>query len=404
MIGFDTADRNDVGIWVKEQSAAGVFAMPAASDCVIVTAPPTPDQPRTSIDNKELVAGLTEPHPIRGLYREGTVTVNMYIKAAGALGVRPPGAAMFKAAFGREEIAAGSSVTYKLARRRIDAMPKVSMIIWSDFDTWFLTDAVVSVASMDVSAEDGADAAPAATFEVKYSAAALAGTTTVRTAIDGSVTPVSVIPVTDAQLYDVGAYVAIGSQTNSGAGYRVTAADTTAATITVSPAVNAAVPQDAIVQGHRPAVTVSGLTMHGQFGLLDETPNGGSTAPIPVTKVSVKIDNRLSWGNKEKRNNPAPSVLSRDGLRQITGELSRIVTIDAQATLAAARSGKKRLLAINIADSPDCTPGHRARIVMPDVVFISGKKGDSGADVSATIQFHAADSAAGDDAISVIFD
>lgn len=86
----------------------------------------------------------------------------------------------------------------------------------------------------------------------------------------------TVLSVTDAEYFEVGGYVQVGADTNSGAGYKVTAIDTAADTITVSPALAVGASSGDTVAPIFP----SGLSLTG-------TPISGNLGTVTIGSVAM---------------------------------------------------------------------------------------------------------------------
>jgi hypothetical protein len=122
----------------------------------------------------------------------------------------------------------------------------------------------------------------------------------------------TVISVTDAEYFEVGGYVQFGSDNNSGAGYKVTAIDTAADTITVSPAIagaglsagNVAAPMfpsgtsltGTPISGNLGTVSIGSVTMTALSGKVTVSNVLDTTAGafgIDRYNQAVKVDHRV---------------------------------------------------------------------------------------------------------------
>ncbi len=96
------------------------------------------------------------------------------------------------------------------------------------------------------------------------------------------------LSVTDAEYFEAGSYVQVGADTNSGAGYKITAIDTGGNTITVTPALAVGASSGDTVAPIFPSVATTGTPISGNLGSL-------SVGSVSLTAMSgsVTVSNTL---------------------------------------------------------------------------------------------------------------
>jgi hypothetical protein len=312
-------------IWVKKQTVKGTPVMPTASDTVLVTSEPKFDQEPKQAENKEKKNTYAQQKKKRAGFKVGTFSTSSNIKPSGALGTAPNVGAILESLYGREVIDPGVDVQYKHYRPDEDSLVYLTILVKRDIETLLCQDCVVNKGSFKVVA----DLIQSGDFSGMFLKSMLAGSDELDSAIDGTVTPVTLIPLKySAKRYEVGAYVVVGTDDNSGAGFEITARDIVASpnTITIAGGVTTVQAIGSIVKGWTPSISVSGDSVVGQFGYFKEDLSG-SLANTDITEAIHEVDNGFKALENEKKDSDFPGQIAF-GPRKVDLKTDRYFRVD----------------------------------------------------------------------------
>jgi len=193
-----------------------------------------------------------------------------------AAGVAPPMQRIFLSAGWAETIDAGVSTTYA---------PAITAASWVSTALLFDCENVSQLAhgcyveefsfSFDGTGPCKFNASGIASVEYQEATSTLSGAEAA-----GQTT----LSVTDAEYYEVGGYVQVGADTNTGAGYKITTIDTSGDTIIVTPALAVGASSGDKVAPFFPVVAVTGTPISGNTGTVTI---GGVTMAVLSGKVTV---------------------------------------------------------------------------------------------------------------------
>lgn len=300
-------------LWVAEETTNGTPILPTASDCIKVTGDGSFKQLRSFIQNKEKSNVRLSGGQIAGPYEAGEFSFPTHIKPSGSLGVAPRESRLFKAFMGKETIVPSTSVTY--SQYDIDDDPVTLTILFkSGFFTYMAIGCAVNTGPFNVKADNSDDAILGTTWSGQFLKLLYAGTDNLDGAIDGSVTPVTEIPLKDgAEKYCVGMKIVVGTNDNAGAGFEITAINISTKTLTIANGVDDTQADDAIVNGWTPAITDAGKPVHGRFGMFEEDIDGGGYANKTIQEASIELTNGFSVDTSEKTGDAYPVSILRGG-------------------------------------------------------------------------------------------
>ncbi|MCP4147644.1 MAG: hypothetical protein GY757_07830 [bacterium] len=340
-------------IWVKKETEQGVIAWPEASDLVLIKNDAEDFmQGRADVKDESKRGTTGEVLDTAGPWELGSYTIDTYVKPAGTLGVKPVAAPVYEAALGVETVTPGTSVVYSQPPER--QTPVTYSILVQDNDRMTIhggcgleklsvTVKATELVNMNVSG--------------KFMNHATAGTTTIES-IDGTSTPVEVLPLDTAGAHDKymkGAKIILPVDDNGGAGYLITAVDSDANTITVTPGVPTSHEAGTIITGWSPGAVEVGEPVHGAYGII--TANGGEiTAKEGTVTVNVPLKE-----DEQKRDGEFPVCLKYDG--EDTKECTVNGSFDSHGFNVAANT--KTPNAVTIPAGQDA--GKRIKFVMPAV-------------------------------------
>ena len=292
-------------VFAKIQSALGTFAMPAATDALRVRTIPHPGQdgmftPIDEIANTRSMSART----FDGL-AAGSFDLQAYARPSGAAGTEPEEDVLMYAAFGDKTVNAGTSVVYSLA---VDK-PYFSMIVQEDHSTWYCYDCKVGAFQLMMARRGPVGL----TFGCQVLKAAMAGK---GETVAGSASATVNLDSGHALRFVAGAYVKLGSDDNTGAGYLISAVDTSADTLTVSPAPGTPPAAGVTVEGFVPSQTLGGYVVNGSSGGLSF-----DSAALTITGVDLSINDSLTPDQDELTGDDYPSGLD-EGQRQVSGSIA----------------------------------------------------------------------------------
>jgi hypothetical protein len=256
---------------------------------------------------------------IPGRYDAGALSFPMLVKPR-ALGVAPDGGQVLKNLFGRETIVGGTSVTYNLLRTT-DIRKSETVWIKNGHFLYRCIGTVFTKGAFPIKADNSEDALCQVKLDATCAEVRWTGTdelAVITAAIDTTIT------VKDARKFTVDSYIEIGAQTNTGAGFKVTAVNYTTNVLTITPAVGAVVAVDALVKPWIPVGSENGTIVHGRFGAVTR---GGET--LPLMSGEIGLDFPVKMMNEEKNGQDFASRFATANIRTVNADVQ--VLFDANA-------------------------------------------------------------------------
>jgi hypothetical protein len=287
---MDVASEKGEVIYVTLQSDIDTFLMPTTSGTIFVTSSPEFEQKPLMAENQEVTDSLgEEPGEFAG-YNMGDWKISTNFKSSGTAGVESPIHSLLLAAYGRTENT-GPDVRYRHYRKDLDPIQFLSVVVKKHFETKYITGAYVN--SLEVKVEKGK--IQTIGFSGKYKKEVRAGRAKLLSDIDGTVTPVTSIPFEAAESYkriDVDSYVVVGTDDNSGTGFKVIAVETTN-TMTIEDGVTTEQSAGAIIKGFTTVATKSGKNITSRFAWLKINTGEAGNRTVGVTDGTYKIENNF---------------------------------------------------------------------------------------------------------------
>jgi len=267
-------------IWAAIQSAVDVPNFPTTSGTMLVTESPTFGREPVMATNSEITDSYAErPGEICG-HKAGTLKLAVNFKVSGTKGTLSPIHPLLLALYGRHTVVPNTSVSYMHYRRNPeDAFVYLTVLVKKQTETVLMTNVRVKKMDIDITS----DKLLPASFDCLYEKEFHAGKSTLKTAIDGTVTPVTVIPLNgleDYQLFEVGSYIYVGTDDNGGAGFEVSAVSKANNELTIEDGVTTVQDVGVKIAGFTPVVTSSGYNL--QAGKSWKT---GNTGELGVRKI-----------------------------------------------------------------------------------------------------------------------
>ena len=388
----------DQVLWIKEESSLGTPTWPTANDAVLLTGDGVFRQERAFVEDEQKRLTLSKLGRVAGPYRPGEFTIPTYIKPSGSRGVAPVPAALLKGLFGKENVVSGTKVEYILAGID-DDMPSFTMAFKYGHMVFYNFGCLVNQGSFPIRAGTGADSIVGATFSGYFLKQAYAGIDALSSAIDGTSTPVTTIPVKNAKKFTANSRIVIGDDDNSGEGYLVTAVDYDNNTLTITPGCNTAQATDAVVKGWTPSVVEAGVLVHGRFGILQESLDGNNWVDTYITEATIEINNNIKILEDEKTGDAYPRSYVRATEREVTLNISGYFRKDASQYFYEAAAQIARQIKLPAGDEA----GKRLRFEMPNVQLDTPTLSGAEEIIVARVA-HPFGTASMDDEVKLIFD
>jgi len=270
-------------VFVKKETNCNTLVVPAATDVVMVTSGLEPAFAPERLDDEQKRDTMSHEAAITGRATPGTWTLNAYLKPSGGATTEPEIHALLEAGLGVDVVDATDRLRYALGTTfdTLSIWRKVGHTVYA------FGGCIVQKYQFDIAGEDFARVQISGQFMQRY----FAGYSAADGAVVGDATTVDVTEGTGGR-FSVGAYIQLGTDTNTGAGYRIT--EITADKLKISPGAATGCSSADIIRGLYPTTyTEVGDPVHGKVG--QATLNGSSwnilTAQVIVNTGLVLYDN-----------------------------------------------------------------------------------------------------------------
>jgi hypothetical protein len=348
------AKTKEVVAFVKKETSFGVFAFPASTNALAVLEVPTAKQSESFSDSKEAVNSRSLLNRFRDQTPAGDWGLKVYMRPSGAAGTAPTEDVLNECAFGKKTVNAGVSVVYEPAMD----LPSFSMCFREGHTVHYAAGCMVK--KLGIKLEN--KGAVALDFSGSFRKVVRAGT---EETVAASTTTVLKLAAGGAQLYQVDAYVQVGTDDNTAQGYQITAVDTALDTITITPALSQAPAAGVVVKGFLPTPTLAGSPAECRGGTVTI---GG--AELRITSADLSIENTLSPDDAEV----APDEYLTDileGARAVKGGLGCRFRRTYASYFAKAKNQVEAATLIQVGT----LAGKRAKFEMPRMVVDTPEAG-----------------------------
>lgn len=192
------------------ETTKGTAVFPTeAAEMIISAGPASINQQPTFTNSDEINNSLDVLGRFQDQVGAGSFTVPMYIRPGGAAGSVPMGAVLFESLMGIETVSAGTSVTYSQATTK----PSFTLWVKKGHTVFFAAGACCESGKFKATNKGGTKI----DFSGGFMEMGWAGTD----AVNGAVSDSTSVTVTNGKKFTAGAYVQIGSDTNTNAGYKI---------------------------------------------------------------------------------------------------------------------------------------------------------------------------------------
>lgn len=224
---------------VKETTKGTAVFPSAATELIVAAGSVDINQQPTYTDSDEINDSLDTLARFRDQVGAGTFTIPSYIRPSGAAGTAPMGDVLFESLMGTKTVVASTSVSYTQAKTK----PSFTLWVKKDHTVFFGTGACCESGKSSSTNKGGSRF----DFSGGFLKMGWAGTDSA----NGEVTASDQIIVNNAKLFTAGAFVALGSDDNTGAGYEIESVNLTTNTLTMVDTVSCA--DEAVVKGFLPS-------------------------------------------------------------------------------------------------------------------------------------------------------
>lgn len=302
-------DRESLG-WIKKETTFGTEVKPATANQFLLAGELSPEQNLGFIEDQQRRNSYSQLRRFAGRYEPGQANFPVYVKPSGSLGVAPEGGAFLEGLFGREVVTASTKVEYFLSRT-IDAILTYTIWLKTGHFVYRLLGSVIDQGEFPLRADNSQDALSQAKYSVLFAELRWTGTDEAAQTIGG--TPQATLQVADAKKFTVGSYIEVGAQTNSAAGFQVTAVNIGTNVITLSPSIANVTSGDQVKPWIPALGSEVGVPIHGRLG---SATLGG--ANLPLLSGSITLANNFKMLNEEKNGLNFANRAARRSTRGVT--------------------------------------------------------------------------------------
>ncbi|MCB2188816.1 MAG: hypothetical protein KQJ78_20545 [Deltaproteobacteria bacterium] len=266
-------------VFIAAESTFGTLAAFVAANAVLPVGLPTIKQMESFTPNPEIKNSRSLTDRFRDVTPPGEWQLDVLARPSGTAGTAPAEDTLLYCALGDKEVTGSTSVVYTPAIE----LPTFSMGVRVSDLTRFAAGCAVESLKIAMASKG----AVAITASGKCKSVVMAGKST--TAADSTTTVLNLVEG-GAMQFQAGARIKVGTDDNTGAGYEISAVDTTADTVTVSPALTGAPAADLTVEGFLPTGSVVGAPLENRYATLSL----GGTA-LTCESFDLTIANQANW-------------------------------------------------------------------------------------------------------------
>lgn len=267
--------------YAVEETTKGTAVYPTAAAQRVVTAGTAEiNQQASFTDSDEVINSLDLIERFQDQMGAGSWSAPMYIRPSGAAGTAPMGGVLLESLMGLETIVGSTSVTYGQATVK----PSFTLWVQKSHTVFFASGACAESGKLGFTNKGGA--------KIELSGGFMrmgwAGTDTV----DGAVSSSTSVVVENAKLFTAGAFVSLGTDDNTNAGYEIDSVNYTTDTLTMVDTVSCA--DGVAIAGFLPEFTAVGTPLENK----DLSITFDSTAKN-LKSLNVDINSPVAWQTDE---------------------------------------------------------------------------------------------------------
>lgn len=295
-------------LFVKKETVSGVLVHPVGSDVIRAVGVASTNQSDELLEDGQLSNRRSRLSKIKGRTNPGSWSFTTYVKPSGTLGAAPEHTVLFECLMGKKTGGGGSPVVYSFDSANV--LPSFSLWRKVGHSVFGMAGCTVNQAGFSISGGNIAAISWSGEFMKWYRA----GTTTLASSVGAIDTEIT---VTDASLFTPNTKITIGSLTNSGSGFLITAVNYTTNKLTISPAAGGTASAGDVVAPFLPTPTyASGTPVHGKLGIVTI-----NDTPAVVLEANIQVTNNVKYYVDEKNGVMYPTVYGTPSFRDVNGNL-----------------------------------------------------------------------------------
>lgn len=303
---LDFAFANEEEAFAIIEDTCGTLKKPtAAGDRLYTVGPVDFAQENEFLDDDQVRAHASRFSPIKGRLTPGEWSCNSYVKPSGTVGIAPEHDVFFRALMGNAFAYSDSHWKYTLASQ----LDSFSYWVKKGHTVIAMRGVTVEQAEFGIAGEEIAGIA----WSGKYMEEHKAGTAVLHGNHGNSAT-VIFVQAGQSQLFDVGAYINVGTSTG---GHLIESINYTNDRITIATGLSGAQAGGATVDGWWPtAGDELGTPVHGKMGMVEI-----DNVEAVIISARVTIVNNIKYYENEKNNLWTAERYGRPKFRNVDGEL-----------------------------------------------------------------------------------
>jgi len=312
-------------LFVAIQTGLEQPTKPLSSGTVFLTATPTLTHKPREAENKEL-RRTRDPQPGKNVGMSiGDFKFSTNFALSGSKGVTSCIHPFLLSGFGRYTETPGDNVTY--THYQFDDEWVYLTVLWKkESETILLEDFVVDTLTI----KSTAATLQTIDFSGYFLKKKQAGTGYLNAALTTGTTNIVLKTKTQIETFEIGSLINIGTDTNSGEGFQITAVDISTNTLTVDTGITIAQDADALVTGWSPVEVASGYTVDGGFGEFLVNQNSDGAGAVQIISADYTLKNNIAKLEEERGSSSNGGYVGRfgTGKREITFNTEQYLTID----------------------------------------------------------------------------
>jgi hypothetical protein len=312
-------------IYAAIQPDADTFVMPTSSGTIPLTESPTFTQDPDIVDNQEMRDSYSAEPGVCVCNKAGEFDLSMNFKVSGTPGTLSPLHPFLLSAWGNHTVTPATDVTYTHTKSG-DEFVYLSIVYKKTFEISYIIGARVKKSTLKVSKRQ----IQGISFSGNFKKMVTAGTATLDSAIDGTSSAVTEIPLAEAEGYnkfEIGAFIVVGADDNAGQGHKITAINDSTNVLTITPGVTTAVAGGAKITGFTPVSSFAGYNTSSSVSYIDLN-TGSGVRRINLTETSFNLENGVKPIEDIMSDDPNGIIDFAEDKRKVTFTIQRYFTLD----------------------------------------------------------------------------
>jgi len=378
---------NEEATFIIKEGTKGTLQKLTAANKVYTVGPVDFGQELEFLEDEQIRETASRFSPIKARKLVGELSFTTYVKPSGTKGTAPEADVLFECLMGSKDVNTDVSVVYSLANQ----LDSFSLWCKKGHSVFAFRGVGLEGADFGIAGEEIANIA----WSGKYFEQLWAGTATATGTYAASDTVIN-FAATEAERFCKDMYVTVGDDTNNDQGYKITAVNQAAKTITIE-----ALTSNPSAAGINPTVAPWWPTASSEVG----TPGHGKMGFVTieslnaiVTRSTLNVANNLKFYEDEKNDKWTCESFVRPGRREIGGELELRFIKSGPSYFYRSEYQVSNALVIPVGNAA----GYIMEITIPYAEYETSRLA-SGEEVMQTIPFKAIASATMNDEMALTF-